>query len=229
MQPAQNISAFQIEQSAQQLLKELRKSSQQKRYPEDLHTDVNKIIKYSQILSTAEENGVSAKELYKIAKTIASPLKRIDRYFSFSKGENRVGTANRDMINMLIAYAKQIRKPTRNRPKKAPRRSFPRNVAPVPNPRDDFLTIPGNNRDKNVLTIPDNTGVEEEDGLSLLPKEDRFAAIEQKVCPVTEEPLGSMGKPIKVNISGRSIFVCCQGCVKSVKKNPEKYLAFLDS
>ncbi len=47
----------------------------------------------------------------------------------------------------------------------------------------------------------------------------------QRLCPVTGEELGSMGSPIPVTISGRTIHVCCEACVASVKKNPAKYFA----
>lgn len=50
----------------------------------------------------------------------------------------------------------------------------------------------------------------------------------QKMCPVTGEPLGSMGDPIPVTVQGRTIQVCCQGCVAAVRKNPEKYLKIVD-
>ncbi len=50
----------------------------------------------------------------------------------------------------------------------------------------------------------------------------------QKVCLVAGEPLGSMGTPLKVNVSGRDVFLCCEGCREAVLKNPEKYLAKLD-
>lgn len=46
----------------------------------------------------------------------------------------------------------------------------------------------------------------------------------QQTCPVTGEKLGSMGSPIPVTVGGKTIQVCCQGCVAAVKKNPEKYL-----
>lgn len=48
------------------------------------------------------------------------------------------------------------------------------------------------------------------------------------MCPVTGEPLGSMGDPIPVTVQGRTIQVCCQGCVAAVQKNPEKYLKAVD-
>gem|GEM_PF-2439670 len=43
----------------------------------------------------------------------------------------------------------------------------------------------------------------------------------QGVCPVIDEPLGKMGAPIKVTVNGRSMFVCCQGCVSEVVENFE--------
>lgn len=47
----------------------------------------------------------------------------------------------------------------------------------------------------------------------------------QRLCPVTGEELGSMGPPIPVTVSGRTIQVCCEACVAAVKRNPAKYFA----
>lgn len=47
----------------------------------------------------------------------------------------------------------------------------------------------------------------------------------QTVCPVTGEKLGSMGPPIPVNVKGRTVYVCCEGCVNALRRNPEKYLS----
>jgi membrane fusion protein, copper/silver efflux system len=55
--------------------------------------------------------------------------------------------------------------------------------------------------------------------------EDRPRAERQKVCPVTNKPLGSMGTPIRVVVSGRVVFLCCDGCEDSLKHEPAKYLA----
>ena len=54
---------------------------------------------------------------------------------------------------------------------------------------------------------------------------DRAAIRAQGLCPVTEEALGSMGTPIKISIDGQALYVCCKGCVRKVKKNPNVYLA----
>lgn len=47
----------------------------------------------------------------------------------------------------------------------------------------------------------------------------------QRTCPVSGEELGSMGNPIPVTVEGRTIFVCCQGCVRKVQQSPDTYLA----
>ena len=64
-------------------------------------------------------------------------------------------------------------------------------------------------------------------GLAELSPEDRAAAEKQKICPVSGEPLGSMGKPVKVTVKGQTVFLCCAGCEDAIKKDPDKYLAKL--
>jgi hypothetical protein len=54
---------------------------------------------------------------------------------------------------------------------------------------------------------------------------DRTLAARQKVCPVTGAPLDSMGGPVRVDIAGRVVFVCCEGCEGPLRKDPGKYLA----
>jgi hypothetical protein len=36
-----------------------------------------------------------------------------------------------------------------------------------------------------------------------------------------------MGTPTRVVISGRAVFLCCDGCEDSLKQEPAKYLAKL--
>ncbi len=62
------------------------------------------------------------------------------------------------------------------------------------------------------------------EGLSL---EDRKLAKAQKVCPVSDQKLGSMGTPIKIEYDGKVIFFCCQMCKPRFEKDPETYLAKL--
>lgn len=54
-------------------------------------------------------------------------------------------------------------------------------------------------------------------------KADTAAIAHQKVCPVMDEKLGSMGVPWKVNVNGRDVYVCCKGCIKFIQKDPKKY------
>jgi YHS domain-containing protein len=61
------------------------------------------------------------------------------------------------------------------------------------------------------------------EGLKELSAEDRAAAEKQRVCPVSGELLGSMGKPVKIVVQGRTVFLCCSGCEAAFRKDPEKY------
>ncbi len=58
--------------------------------------------------------------------------------------------------------------------------------------------------------------------LSKLSEEDRGLAESQKLCPVTMQPLGSMGMPPKVDVNGITVFICCEGCRASLLEEPEK-------
>jgi hypothetical protein len=53
---------------------------------------------------------------------------------------------------------------------------------------------------------------------------DQPAINAQRVCKVSGESLGSMGAPIKVTRGDRSVFLCCQGCIKRIQANPDQYL-----
>jgi hypothetical protein len=68
-----------------------------------------------------------------------------------------------------------------------------------------------------------------EQNLAQLPPGDATLAAAQQVCPVSGEPLGSMGKPIKVELQGEAVFICCEGCEETLKANPDEYLAKLKS
>ena len=57
-----------------------------------------------------------------------------------------------------------------------------------------------------------------------LPADDKALAEAQKVCPVTGEPLGSMGVPVKVTLKGQAVFLCCKGCVGKAEKDPDAVL-----
>jgi hypothetical protein len=62
--------------------------------------------------------------------------------------------------------------------------------------------------------------------LAKLSPEDRKIAEAQRFCAIEEEnPLGGMGKPLKVMIKGKPVFLCCGGCRKQALAEPDKTLA----
>lgn len=63
--------------------------------------------------------------------------------------------------------------------------------------------------------------------LTKLPPAERASAEKQRVCPVTDKMLGSMGPPKKVEVSGQQVWICCDGCLEELQTNPDKYLAKL--
>jgi YHS domain-containing protein len=42
-------------------------------------------------------------------------------------------------------------------------------------------------------------------------------------CPVSNEALGEMGKPVKVTHEGTDVYLCCKSCKKDFDKDPAKY------
>lgn len=65
--------------------------------------------------------------------------------------------------------------------------------------------------------------------MNRLSAEDRELVMDQRFCPVQEMPLGSMGAPIKVDVLGTPVFICCEGCRTKLLEQPEKYLKLLES
>jgi len=62
--------------------------------------------------------------------------------------------------------------------------------------------------------------------LGELSTDDRSTALSQKFCAVmTDSLLGSMGTPIKVEIDGKPVFLCCKGCKTKALRDPEATLA----
>jgi len=60
-----------------------------------------------------------------------------------------------------------------------------------------------------------------------LSPEDRELATKQKVCPISGDPLGLMGTPIKVDVEGHTVFICCPSCKDPLLEEPDKYLVKL--
>lgn len=78
-------------------------------------------------------------------------------------------------------------------------------------------------------TASKGADAEIEKNLAELSPEDQAIARKQKVCPISGEALGGMGKPYKVVVKGRTVFLCCSGCEEELQKNADKVLAKLDA
>ena len=64
--------------------------------------------------------------------------------------------------------------------------------------------------------------------LAKLSPSDRALAEQQRFCIVSQEGRrGSMGAPVKIKVGGETVFLCCEGCEDSAKKNPAATLARL--
>lgn len=63
-----------------------------------------------------------------------------------------------------------------------------------------------------------------------LSPEDRAFAERQVICPVTEVKLGTMGMgtPIKVDVQGTPVMICCEGCRGALLSDPQKHFSILD-
>ena len=69
---------------------------------------------------------------------------------------------------------------------------------------------------------------EEEDvkaSLAKLGPDDRLAAETQKFCPVlSDNRLGVMGVPLKIELNGKTVFLCCKGCEKEARSHAQQTL-----
>lgn len=74
---------------------------------------------------------------------------------------------------------------------------------------------------KTVEKLRDST-----ETLAKLPMEERKAVEAQKYCAVINTSLlGSMGAPIKLEIEGKPVYLCCGGCTKKAQADPAGTLA----
>ncbi len=60
-----------------------------------------------------------------------------------------------------------------------------------------------------------------------LPEPDRTLALAQRICPVTGQPLGSMGVPFKTMLGQQPVFLCCKGCLGKAKRRADEILKTL--
>lgn len=61
--------------------------------------------------------------------------------------------------------------------------------------------------------------------LAKLKEKDRPVAEQQRFCPVMEESrLGSMGTPVRIEIKGQPVFLCCEACRDEALSDPQATL-----
>lgn len=73
----------------------------------------------------------------------------------------------------------------------------------------------------------DHAGHDHGDGKGLSEEDQLHIAIQQ-ICPVTGEKLGAMGTPIKVQVEGQIVFLCCKGCM-SKQLDPQHWATIQDN
>ncbi|WP_182870664.1 hypothetical protein [Stieleria mannarensis] len=74
---------------------------------------------------------------------------------------------------------------------------------------------------KAVMKLRDST-----ETLAKLPMDERMAIEAQKYCAIANTSfLGSMGNPIKLEIDGKPVYLCCNGCTKKAQSDPAGTLA----
>lgn len=75
-------------------------------------------------------------------------------------------------------------------------------------------------------TTPEDPDAKILTNLAKLDVADRKLAETQRFCPVlTSSRLGSMGTPIKLDINGETVFICCNGCRKKALSEPAATIA----
>ncbi len=63
-----------------------------------------------------------------------------------------------------------------------------------------------------------------QESLSKLVPEDRKRVEQQRLCPISGEGLGTRGLPLKLNIKGETVFICCPECREKAEGNPDETL-----
>lgn len=94
---------------------------------------------------------------------------------------------------------------------------------PHPHPHTDDEHADHSAHDSSGMTDMEKMKVE----LAKLSPEEAASAEKQHFCPVTGDMLGTMGPPIKVDVDGRQVWICCEGCRDQLLEDPDQFLAKL--
>lgn len=70
-----------------------------------------------------------------------------------------------------------------------------------------------------------------QDTLILKPTKEQLAKaspLNNTICPITKEKIGSMGMAVPVIYKGKVVLFCCMGCPSEFAKNPAKYMKIVN-
>jgi hypothetical protein len=73
-------------------------------------------------------------------------------------------------------------------------------------------------------STPEDQDAKVKANLAKLSTPDRRLVETQKMCPILNNPLGSMGPPVKVMLKNQPVFLCCPACEKRARSDPDKTL-----
>jgi hypothetical protein len=83
---------------------------------------------------------------------------------------------------------------------------------------------PGHDDNTHQKKPPDEAEIRA--NLDKLSAEDRKLAEAQRWCAIqTKNRLGSMDAPVKIEVKGEPVFLCCESCRKKALADPDKTLA----
>jgi Cu(I)/Ag(I) efflux system membrane fusion protein len=98
-----------------------------------------------------------------------------------------------------------------------------RTVAAGLQPADSARQVSGENLPPRTLDPEEEADIKA--ALDKLAPADRALAVQQRFCPIQgENRLGEMGKPVKILLDGRPVFLCCKNCEKKARANAARTL-----
>ncbi|MCA9068229.1 MAG: hypothetical protein KDA84_04865, partial [Planctomycetaceae bacterium] len=188
-----------------------------------LMEDYSRLRNDAQRLEQSVERRADGNHLREEAARVKRSLIQLD---TDMRREGRFPESERSLVEVAGVFAAMVDDLGLTR--RAPSYQSAPPAAPTYAPRGNGITPPIGtprpliqpNPSRQPLTQRIPKGME---GIAKLSPADQASALAQQMCPVTNQKLGSMGKPIRVTVSGRSLWVCCQGCVDAVQSNPSQY------
>ncbi len=93
------------------------------------------------------------------------------------------------------------------------------NSQATPDPSPGKIFPPPQQVEPAVDASPQRFTDEELANIEQLNADDQTLARLQVLCPITEEPLGSMGVPLKIMVDGDPVMICCEGCKDMALRN----------